>query len=251
MARRPPAADGDHGLGASVRSLWHRGRRRRGQCCWLSAAQGWCRPRPNFSVARQLTAAIATASREDKAAVPQICGGRGSPLLRFLADRKIIAVPPPIVVTIDPTIALFQDWLRRHRGLSAHDQQAFPNDSRLLPAILAFMTPRILAGSFLTRPSAVHSDVQPSAHMASLWFLAARGVCRPGLDYALLAIVCAAALSVSGRCRKRAIDAAKSGSALRDQGQSYTRLGCARMTSWRWNLATSAGPRACCGRRRS
>ena len=118
--------------------------------------------------------------------------GRVRRFVRFLADRKIIAAPPPVVVTIDPTIALFQDWLRRHRGLSErtigrHSRMI----SRLLPALGADpgaydaeRVRRVILDE-AERCSPAYVKTMSMALRGYLRFLAARGVCRPGLDYAV------------------------------------------------------------------
>jgi site-specific recombinase XerD len=112
--------------------------------------------------------------------------------IRFLANQKIIAAPPAIVVVIDPSIALFQDWLRRHRGLSErtigrHSRMI----SRLLPALGtdpgaydAERVRRVILDE-AERCSPAYVKTMSMALRGYLRFLAARGVCRPGLDYAV------------------------------------------------------------------
>ena len=110
----------------------------------------------------------------------------------FLADRKIIKAPPPTVVTIDPAIILFQDWLRRHRGLSErtirrHSRMIL----RLLPALGA--DPGVYDAERVRRVildetercSPAYVKTMSMALRGYLRFLAARGVCRPGLDHAV------------------------------------------------------------------
>lgn len=118
--------------------------------------------------------------------------GRVRRFVRFLADRKIVATPPPIIVTIDPTIALFQDWLRRHRGLSERTISRHSRMiSRLLPALGA--DPGVYDAERVRRVildeaercSTAHVKTMSMALRGYLRFLAARGVCRPGLDYAV------------------------------------------------------------------
>ncbi|MGI9416842.1 MAG: tyrosine-type recombinase/integrase [Geminicoccaceae bacterium] len=118
--------------------------------------------------------------------------GRVRRFVRFLADRKIIATPPPIIVTIDPNIALFQDWLRRHRGLSERTISRHSRMiSRLLPALGA--DPGVYDAERVRRVildetkrcSTAYVKTMSMALRGYLRFLAARGVCRPGLDHAV------------------------------------------------------------------
>jgi len=113
--------------------------------------------------------------------------------IRFLAAGQVLAaVTPPIVTGVDGRIAVYQDWLRHHRGISEptvdrHGRMI----TRLLPALGAnpelydaLLIRRVIIDE-AKRSSPPHVKTMTTALRGYLRFLAATGLCRSGLDHAV------------------------------------------------------------------
>ena len=110
----------------------------------------------------------------------------------YLGDCGIIPKVAPAALVVDPSVARFGEWLRRHRGLSERTiARHVRMVSRLLPALGvdpdAYDASRVRAVILDegTRCSAAYVKTMAMALRGYLRFLAARGECRPGLDHAV------------------------------------------------------------------
>lgn len=113
--------------------------------------------------------------------------------IRFLTDRDVLAA----TVLCDPKkidlrVAAYQDLLRHHRGISERTIDRHGRMiTRLLPALGA--EPEIYDAALIRRviideakrSSRPHVKTMTTALRGYLRFLAAAGLCRPGLDYAV------------------------------------------------------------------
>ena len=113
--------------------------------------------------------------------------------IRFLTDRDVLAA----TVLCDPKkidlrVAGYQDLLRHHRGISERTIDRHGRMiTRLLPALGA--EPEIYDAALIRRviideakrSSRPHVKTMTTALRGYLRFLAAAGLCRPGLDYAV------------------------------------------------------------------
>lgn len=112
--------------------------------------------------------------------------------VRFLAEQGVVTVSPPITPPLNPSVALFMDWLRRHRGLSERtiDRHA-RMVSRLLPALGtnpgAYDAKRVRAVILAegARCSSETVKAMTTALRTYLRYLATNNACRAGLDYAV------------------------------------------------------------------
>ena len=111
---------------------------------------------------------------------------------RFLGRLGLVTVPASEAPVIDPSVARFGEWLRRHRGLSERTiARHVRMVSRLLPGLgadphaydAACVRAVILGES--ARCSGAYVKTMAMALRGYLRFLAARGECRPGLDHAV------------------------------------------------------------------
>ncbi|MGX0904456.1 integrase/recombinase XerD [Roseovarius sp. MBR-79] len=110
----------------------------------------------------------------------------------YLGDCGIIPKVAPAALVVDPSVARFGEWLRRHRGLSERTiARHVRMVSRLLPALGvdpdAYDASRVRAVILDegTRCSAAYVKTMAMALRGYLRFLATRGECRPGLDHAV------------------------------------------------------------------
>lgn len=112
--------------------------------------------------------------------------------VRFLGERGVVPAIVREPAAVDPSVARFVEWLRRHRGLSErtvarHGRMV----SRLLPALGtdagAYDATRVRAVILDegARCSVAYVKTMAVALRGYLRFLAARGDCRPGLDHAV------------------------------------------------------------------
>ena len=113
--------------------------------------------------------------------------------IRFMANRQVLAAPPsPALARVDARITAYQDWLRRHRGISErtvdrHGRmvtrllQALGADPELYNAVLIRRV-IIDEAKISSRP---HVKTMTTALRGYLRFLAATGLCRSGLDHAV------------------------------------------------------------------
>ncbi len=111
---------------------------------------------------------------------------------RFLGRLGLVTVSAPELPAVDPSVAQFGEWLRRHRGLSERTiARHVRMISRLLPALgadpCAYDAARVRAVilSESARCSAAYVKTMAMALRGYLRFLATRGECRPGLDCAV------------------------------------------------------------------
>ena len=113
--------------------------------------------------------------------------------IRFLLERGIVAaIAPGVPRSIDPRVVAYQDWLRRHRGISErtidrHGRMVM----RLVPglgadpeAYDAALVRRVILDE-AKRSSRPHVKTMTTALRGYLRFLAAAGLCRPSLDRAV------------------------------------------------------------------
>ncbi len=118
---------------------------------------------------------------------------RAARFVRFLAKRGLIAPAPCITAEIvHPQIFDYQRWLTVHRGLS--DRSVLRQGrmiKRLLPAlgevpqVYSAATIRAVFRAEAQQCSPSHIRTMTSALRGYLRFLAASGLCRPGLDQAV------------------------------------------------------------------
>lgn len=113
--------------------------------------------------------------------------------IRFLLERGIVAaIAPGVPRSIDPRVVAYQDWLRRHRGISErtidrHGRMVM----RLVPGLGA--DPEAYDAALVRRvildeakgSSRPHVKTMTTALRGYLRFLAAAGLCRPSLDRAV------------------------------------------------------------------
>jgi integrase/recombinase XerD len=118
--------------------------------------------------------------------------GRTRRFVRFLGGLGVVAPVAPKASAIDPSVARFAEWLRRHRGLSERTiARHVRMISRLLPALGAdpgdYDAARVRAVILdeSARCSAAYVKTMAVALRGYLRFLAAQGECRPGLDHAV------------------------------------------------------------------
>jgi integrase/recombinase XerD len=118
---------------------------------------------------------------------------RARRFVAFLADEGIVRAPAVIAVPpVNGRVAMFQKWLRQHRGLSErtidrHGRMVL----RLLPALGddpasydAGLIRRVILNE-LQRCSRPHVKTMTTALRGYLNFLAAHGECRTGLSHAI------------------------------------------------------------------
>lgn len=118
---------------------------------------------------------------------------RAGRFVAFLAVRGVISAPPPVAAEIiHPQILDYQRWLVVHRGLSDRSvSRQGRMIKRLLPAIgedpQAYGASTIRAAFRVEaqRCSPSHVRTMTTALRGFLRFLAASGLCRPGLDQAV------------------------------------------------------------------
>jgi len=111
----------------------------------------------------------------------------------FLAERGVIPPTPPVAAAIvHPQILDYQRWLAVHRGLSERSvSRQGRMIKRLLPGIgedpraYGAATIRAAVRAEAQRCSPSHIGTMTSALRGYLRFLAASGLCRPGLDQAV------------------------------------------------------------------
>lgn len=118
---------------------------------------------------------------------------RAGRFVTFLAKRELIPPEPqPVVVPVHPRILDYQRWLTVHRGLS--DRSVTRQGrmiKRLLPALgevpqaYSAATIRAVFRAEAQQCSPSHIRTMTSALRGYLRFLAASGLCRPGLDQAV------------------------------------------------------------------
>ena len=113
--------------------------------------------------------------------------------IRYLVHRDVlIAMAPPTPKKIDLRIVAYQGWLRHHRGLSERTIERHGHMvTRLLPGLgtepEAYDATRIrrVILDEAKRSSRPHVKTMTTAIRGYLRFLAAAGLCRPGLDHAV------------------------------------------------------------------
>ena len=118
---------------------------------------------------------------------------RAGRFVQFLAEQGAIAPAPPAVAKpVAPWVSEYQRWLAVHRGLSA---RSVSRQGRMVTRLLlalgedpqaydaAVIRAAIRAEAQRCSPS--HIRTMTSALRGYLRFLAASGVCRPGLDRAV------------------------------------------------------------------
>jgi len=118
---------------------------------------------------------------------------RAGRFVAFLAERGVIpAAPVAAAEIVDPRIVDYQRWLTVHRGLSDRSvSRQGRMIKRLLPAIgedpraYGAATIRAAVRAEAQRCSPSHIGTMTSALRGYLRFLAASGLCRPGLDQAV------------------------------------------------------------------
>jgi len=117
--------------------------------------------------------------------------------VRFLAERGLIASTPPAVAdAIPPQVLDYQRWLTVHRGLSA---RTVSREGRMIKRLLPALGVNPQAYDAAMIRAAFHAEAQrnspsyirmmTSALRGYLRFLAASGLCRPGLDQAVPAVL--------------------------------------------------------------
>ncbi|MEI2685389.1 MAG: tyrosine-type recombinase/integrase [Cypionkella sp.] len=112
--------------------------------------------------------------------------------VQYLGECGVIPVAAPTPVLVDPLVARFGEWLRRHRGLTERTiARHVRMISRLLPALGddprtcdAFRVRAVILDEG-RRCSAAYVKTMAMALRGYLRFLAAHGECRPGLDHAV------------------------------------------------------------------
>jgi site-specific recombinase XerD len=118
---------------------------------------------------------------------------RAGRFVAFLAERGVIPQAPPAAARIvHPRILDYQRWLAVHRGLSDRSvSRQGRMIKRLLPALgedpraYGAATIRAAVRAEAQRCSPSHVRTMTSALRGYLRFLAASGLCRPGLDQAV------------------------------------------------------------------
>lgn len=118
---------------------------------------------------------------------------RAGRFVAFLAERGVIPAAPAVAAEIvDPRILDYQRWLSVHRGLSDRSvSRQGRMIKRLLPSLgedpsaYGAATIRSVFRAEAQRCSSSHIRTMTSALRGYLRFLAASGLCRPGLDQAV------------------------------------------------------------------
>jgi integrase/recombinase XerD len=112
--------------------------------------------------------------------------------IRFLADHGVVTMVSPIASAVSGEVAKFQGWLRDHRGISERTVDRYGRMvMRLLPALGDDPTrydAGLVRGVILAeaqRSSRPYVKTMTTALRGYLRFLAACGLCRPGLDQAV------------------------------------------------------------------
>jgi site-specific recombinase XerD len=118
---------------------------------------------------------------------------RAGRFVAFLVERGVapVAAPAPAVI-VHPQILDYQRWLTVHRGLS---DRTISRQGRMVKRLLVTLGEDPQAYSAATIRAAVRAEAQrcspshigtmTSALRGYLRFLAASGLCRPGLDHAV------------------------------------------------------------------
>ncbi len=118
---------------------------------------------------------------------------RANRFVRFLSEcgvvgRSVLPEPP----AIDSDVALFQDWLRRHRGITEHTISRHGRMVTRLLGALGTDPTRYTAASIrqaildeVKGTSAAHAKTMTTALRGYLRFLGASGTCRPELTHAV------------------------------------------------------------------
>ena len=113
--------------------------------------------------------------------------------IRFLTERGIIAaIAPRMTSSSDARVSAYQDWLRRHRGISERTIERHGRMiMRLVPglgadpeAYDAVLVRRVILDE-AKKSSRPHVKTMTTALRGYLRFLAAAGLCRPSLDRAV------------------------------------------------------------------
>lgn len=114
---------------------------------------------------------------------------RAGRFVQFLSECGVadkLAVPGP--TPLDPGVALFQDWLRRHRGIAERTISRHGRMVTRLQGALGANPARYTAASIrkavleeATGTSAAHAKTMTTALRGYLRFLGASGACRPEL----------------------------------------------------------------------
>ena len=118
---------------------------------------------------------------------------RAGRFVAFLAERGVIPAAPPVAVeTVHPQILNYQRWLAVHRGLS---DRSVSRQGRMIRRLLPALGQDPQAYSAGTIRAVIRAEAQEcspsqtrtmtSALRGYLRFLAASGLCRPGLDQAV------------------------------------------------------------------
>jgi len=117
---------------------------------------------------------------------------RARRFVRFLVDRGVARAVTPNVPPVNQRVAEFQDWLRHHRGLS---ERTVDRHGRMIIKLLAGLgddptryDAECVRQVILTearRSSRAYIKTMAMALRGYLRFLAAHGMCRPGLDQAM------------------------------------------------------------------
>jgi integrase/recombinase XerD len=113
--------------------------------------------------------------------------------IRFMANRQVLAAPPsPALARVDARITAYQDWLRRHRGIS---ERTVDRHGRMITRLLQALgaDPELYNAVLIRRviideakiSSRPHVKTMTTALRGYLRFLAATGLCRSGLDHAV------------------------------------------------------------------
>ena len=118
---------------------------------------------------------------------------RAGRFVAFLAERGVVPTAPPAAAEIvHPQIQAYQRWLAIHRGLS---DRSVSRQGRMVKRLLVALGEDPQAYSATAIRAAVRAEAQrcspshlgtmTSALRGYLRFLAASGLCRPGLDQAV------------------------------------------------------------------
>ena len=118
---------------------------------------------------------------------------RAGRFVAFLAERGVVPTAPPAAAEIvHPQIQAYQRWLAIHRGLS---DRSVSRQGRMVTRLLVALGEDPQAYSATAIRAAVRAEAQrcspshlgtmTSALRGYLRFLAASGLCRPGLDQAV------------------------------------------------------------------
>lgn len=121
---------------------------------------------------------------------------RADRFVRFLSECGVVGgLAPPAPAPLEPRVALFQDWLRRHRGLSERTVDRHGRMIARLQVALGADPARYTAASIRRAvldeakgTSAAHAKTMTTALRAYLRFLGASGACRLELAHAVPAI---------------------------------------------------------------